>query len=673
MDRKSWIQMIFTIAIVVVLFFALQAWVLPKREPSQNAPNTPAANTAETPKVTDTTPSSQRTTEPTAADKEHGFDPITRKDANKLKLANEKLTAVLSERGGTIESLSFVNEKGENVFLHTPDDPTVKPDKPLQLINPSDNLAGIAPLALKLDKNDQMRNTSRWEAGTISTNDRGDKAITFRFPPAPKLESDGSVIFKTLTLRKDTFRIDVSLRIENHGSKSIEKVAGIWGAAGLTNDSIRGASDYARVALYGSTLNPRYNTDKGGDTVTAFEKKLLKYNEHLKEENEGAAAAETIDTIWLDDKTGEGYYLMAHGLRTRYFLAFLAADIDAPSTQYSGRIKPLATATEHTIACALVTPKLEIAADKDASTHLVFYVGPRDKKSLDAAWEAVPPKEEGVPNHWIELAPTGWPFIVTAPFAWVLRFLSGFLGTGLAIIGLTLFVRLLLSPLSFKGQKSMAIYTKKMKVVKPKLDAIKEKYADRKDRDAQLAMLQETREAMRAENVGFFPFGGCLPMLMQMPIFIGLYQTFANAFFLRHQSFLWIHDLSLPDASLPFSMEVHWLPGFVGGFLAHNGIFTINVLPLAWIALSLVQMRMQPKPDDPQQAAMQKQMGCIFPIMGLMLYSYASGFALYFMVSSIYSLIETKLIKRHLIAAGITDPPKAKVDPDAKPEYRGAK
>ena len=671
MDRKSWIQMIFTIAIVVVLFFALQAWLLPRREPALNATNTPPANTAETPKVKDVTPSSQQTTQPTAADKEHGFDPITRKDAARFTLANEKLTAVLSERGGTIESLSFVNEKGENIFLHTPDDPTKEPDKPLQLLNPSDNPSGVAPLALKLDKNDSMRNTSRWEASAISTNERGDKMITFRFPPAPRLESDGSVIFKTLTLRKDTFRIDVSLRIENQGSKTIEKVAGVWGAAGLTNDSIRGSGDYARVALYGSTLNLRYNTDKGGDAVGAFEKKLAKYNEHLGEEN--TPSSDTIDTIWLDDKTGEGYYLMAHGLRTRYFLAFLAADIDAPSTQYSGQIRPLSTATEHTIACALITPKLEIGAGKDASTRLVFYAGPRDKRSLDAAWEAVPPRDETVPNHWIELAPTGWPFIVTAPFAWFLRLLSGFLGTGMAIIALTLCVRLLLSPLSFKGQKSMAIYTKKMKVVKPKLDAIKEKYADRKDRDAQLAMLQETREAMRAENVGFFPFGGCLPMLMQMPIFIGLYQTFANAFFLRHQGFLWIHDLSLPDASIPFSMEVHWLPGFLAGFLAHNGIFTINVLPLAWIALSLIQMRMQPKPDDPQQAAMQKQMGCIFPIMGLMLYSYASGFALYFMVSSIYSLIETKLIKRHLIATGITDPPRPKVDPDAKPEYRGAK
>jgi YidC/Oxa1 family membrane protein insertase len=671
MDRKSWIQMIFTIAIVVVVFFAIQAWLLPKRAPNGNS-STPAANTVEPPTVKDVTPASQRATEPTAADKEHGFDPIARANAKKIKLANEHLTAVLSERGGVIESLAFINEKGENVFLHTPDDPTVEPTRALQLINPSDEPTGIAPLALRLDANDTMRNTSRWEAGAITSNARGDKSISFTFPPAPRTESDGTVIVKTLTLRKDTFRIDVALSIENRGENKVEKVAGVWGAAGITNDSIRGSGDYSRIALYGSTLNKRYSTDKSGDIVSEFEKKLGKYNAYLDEEK-GKPAEPYVDTVWLDDKTGEGYYLMAHGLRTRYFLAVLSADIDQPSTQYSGHIKPLTINNERTIACSLVTPKLEVAPGKSALTRLVFYVGPRDKASLDAAWDAAPPKDEEVPNHWIELAPPGWPFIVTAPFAWVLRNLSNFGNTGVAIILLTLIVRLMLSPLSFKGQKSMAIYTKKMKVVKPKLDAIKEKYQDRKDRDSQLAMLQETREAMRAENVGFFPFGGCLPMLLQMPIFIGLYQTFANAFFLRHQTFLWIHDLSLPDASIPFSLELHWLPGFISGFVTHNGIFTINLLPLAWIALSLIQMKMQPKPDDPQQAAMQKQMGCIFPVMGMMLYSYASGFALYFMVSSIYSLIETKLIKRHLIARGIVDPPKPKLAADAKPEYRGSK
>jgi YidC/Oxa1 family membrane protein insertase len=185
-------------------------------------------------------------------------------------------------------------------------------------------------------------------------------------------------------------------------------------------------------------------------------------------------------------------------------------------------------------------------------------------------------------------------------------------------------------------------------------------------------MLNETRAAMKEQNVGMLPLGGCLPMLTQLPIFIGLYRAFGAAFFLRQAEFLGIHDLSLPDATIPVStfLGEGWL-----GFLAHNGYLTVNILPMLWIALSILQFKMQPKPDDPQQAAMQKQMGCIFPIMGLFFYGFASGFAFYFIVSSIYSIAESKLIKRNLIKQGIMPPPKKKVEVKQgdKPEYHSSK
>jgi membrane protein insertase Oxa1/YidC/SpoIIIJ len=114
---------------------------------------------------------------------------------------------------------------------------------------------------------------------------------------------------------------------------------------------------------------------------------------------------------------------------------------------------------------------------------------------------------------------------------------------------------------------------------------------------------------------------------------------------------------------------------FLLSFLTHNGFLTFNILPMLWIALSILQFKMQPKPDDPQQAAMQKQMGCIFPIMGLMFYGFASGFAFYFIVSSIYSIAESKLIKHNLIKQGVMPPPKKKLDVKAgdKPDYHAAK
>lgn len=680
MDRKSWIQMIVTIAVVLAAFFALQTWLAPKRAPADNTAKAPANTPAEAkdpPKVSDPSPGSQRTSEPTAAEKERGFDPMRRSQAATRTLANERLTAVFSERGGALDSLTFINAQGEPVFLKTPDDPTIHPSEGLELISPSDDPKWVAAFALKLDDNDALRNTSRWEAGAVTTDSEGHQSVTFRFPPAGKLESDGTAVVKRFTLRKGSYRIDAEVEIENHSDKSLEKVVGLWGPPGITNDNIKNSGDYSRVALYGSTENKRWTKDKGGASVHGFQSTLGDYNEDRADE--GKSALDAVDSVWQDSADKDGMFLIAHGLRTRYFLAFFASDPDVLSTQHSGHIKPWRVGGENVAACSLMAPKLDVGkaaggAPGKAKARLMFYAGPRDKAALEQAWDVAPAQDDEQPNHWAELAPPGWPWIVTAPLAWLLKSMSGVMGPGLAVIVLTLIVRMLLSPLSFKGQKSMAIYTKKMKVVKPRLDALKEKYASRKDRDGQLAMLQETRDIMRSENVGFFPFGGCLPVLMQMPIFIGLYQTFANSFFLRQAGFAWLHDLSLPDATIPFSLAMHWLPGFLQGFLTHNGIFTINLLPMAWIALSVIQMKMQPKPDDPQQAAMQKQMGCIFPIMGLMFYSFASGFALYFIVSSLYSLAETKIIKRYLIAKGIVDPPKPKSGAgEIKPAYHVSK
>ena len=103
-------------------------------------------------------------------------------------------------------------------------------------------------------------------------------------------------------------------------------------------------------------------------------------------------------------------------------------------------------------------------------------------------------------------------------------------------------------------------------------------------------------------------------------------------------------------------------------------ILATFILPMLWITLSLVQFKLQPKPDDPQQASMQKQMGFLFPLMGLMFYGYASGFAFYFIISSLYSITESRLVKRALIKQGVMPDPKKKpkVEENDKPDYHGA-
>ncbi|MBZ0135878.1 MAG: YidC/Oxa1 family insertase periplasmic-domain containing protein [Planctomycetes bacterium] len=675
MHRKDMVQMIVVIIVIVAAFFLAQTFLFstPDAPPQQaNQPaNEPPANKP-APVIKDGTPSTEVKPTPTQKEAGYGFVPIEKAQAKVHALSNEFLTAYVSERGAVIQSLVYVNEAGETVYRHTPDNPIDPPARPLELIPDLEASPDLHSLALVLDDNDKWRNISRWELVTDAKQPESGKSLTFRFPPSTgfehSAESDGTVIFKTIHLLPGTYRFDLTVRIENRGDTPTEKVVGLWGPVGMTNDAMRNSAEHSRIALYGSTESKRFVQFEDAPNLRAIKEEIQDLNEDLTEE--GRATHDWIDARTLDDITSEDRYLTVHGFRTQYFLAFIAADPDNRDQRWSGNILPI---NEQHAAVSLVAPKFTVTpgADNAQEVRMRFYAGPRDKEVLKTAWLAVPPADEEIKNQWIELATSGFFDVIAAPLIWLLGLLTDLVGAGFAIILLTLIVRFSLAPLSYRGQKSMAVYTQKMKVVKPKLDAIREKYDGKKGQEAQLKMLTETRAAMKEQNVGMLPLGGCLPMFIQLPIFIGLYRAFGNAFFLRQAEFLWIHDLSLPDATIPASYYVG--EGFLS-FLAHNGWMTFNILPMLWIVLSVLQFKLQPKSEDPQQAAMQRNMAFIFPLMGLFFYGFAAGFSFYFIISSIYSIAESKLIKRNLVKAGITPDPKKKpkVEEDSKPDYHGA-
>lgn len=675
MHRKDMIQMIVVIIMIVAAFFLAQAYLFPDSPapvPNQgNQPTNAPPSNQPPPVIKDDTPSTEVKPEPTAKDAAYGFKPIAKESAKVHALSNKFMTAYITERGAVMQSLVYINDKGEPIYDHTPDNPRDEPKKPLELIPDLEASPDLHSLALVLDGNDHWRNISRWELVKDAPQPEIGKSLTFRFPPSSgfehSTESDGTVIFKTITLLPDTYRFDLTVRIENLGSKAVEKVVGLWGPVGMTNDAMRNSAEHSRIALYGSTDSKRFVQFEDWATLREIKEEIADLNEELAEQ--GRATHDWIDARTFDDITSEDRYLTVHGFRTQYFLAFIAADPDNRDQRWSGRVLPI---NDYHAAASLIAPKFTVTpgAANGQEVRMRFYAGPREKEILREAWLANPPADEEIKNQWIELATSGFFDVIAAPLIWLLGLLTDLVGAGLAIILLTLIVRFGLAPLSYRGQKSMAVYTQKMKVVKPKLDAIREKYEGKKGQEAQLKMLTETRAAMKEHNVGMLPLGGCLPMLIQLPIFIGLYRAFGNAFFLRQAEFLWIHDLSLPDATIPGEFFVG--EGFFG-FLAHNGWLTINLLPMLWIVLSVLQFKLQPKPDDPQQAAMQRNMAFIFPLMGLFFYGFAAGFSFYFIISSVYSICESKLIKRNLIKAGITPDPKKKpkVEEDSKPDYHG--
>jgi YidC/Oxa1 family membrane protein insertase len=196
---------------------------------------------------------------------------------------------------------------------------------------------------------------------------------------------------------------------------------------------------------------------------------------------------------------------------------------------------------------------------------------------------------------------------------------------GLALVVLTFLIKLALHRTTFKQHESMM----KMQKLSPELKLLQEQYKNDKQKLAQKQM-----ELWKKHGVN--PLGGCLPVLIQMPIFIALYQAFCHSADMRGQTFLWINDLTLPDQ--------------VFGFTLMGTTITLNPLPLIYIAVTIWMSLTQKLPSggDPQQEQMAKMMRWMPVVFGAIFYNMPSGLVLYFTINAILSTIEIKMVKRKL-------------------------
>lgn len=223
----------------------------------------------------------------------------------------------------------------------------------------------------------------------------------------------------------------------------------------------------------------------------------------------------------------------------------------------------------------------------------------------------------------------GWDFLetITKPLAKyifipVFALLSGVIPNyGIVIIIFSILIKLLLFPLTKKSFKSMA----KMKELQPRMEAIKEKYADnpKKQQEATMKMYKET---------GVNPLGGCMPMLLQYPIIIALWQFLPQAIEIRQQGFLWANDLSAPDVilSLPFSLPM--MGNFIAGFTLLMGVSMV------------VQMKIQAMPGSGMQ---QKMFMYFMPVMIVVIFNrLAAGLNLYYLCYNVLTAVQQKFINR---------------------------
>ena len=257
-----------------------------------------------------------------------------------------------------------------------------------------------------------------------------------------------------------------------------------------------------------------------------------------------------------------------------------------------------------------------------------FYFGPNKYAILKKVTD-----NNGADLHMERLIPLGWGI-----FGWVNRwcvipvfdFLRNYIGSfGIIILILVILVKLVISPLTYKSYVSMA----KMRLIKPQVDELNKKYPKKED---SMKKQQATMELYK--KAGINPMGGCIPMLIQLPILIAMFRFFPASIELREQPFLWADDLSSYDSivNLPFSIP------FYGD---HVSLFAL-LMAVSLFGYSYFNYQ-QTASSQPQMAGMKFMMVYMMPIMMLFWFnSYSSGLCYYYLLSNIFTIGQTLVIRR---------------------------
>jgi YidC/Oxa1 family membrane protein insertase len=372
---------------------------------------------------------------------------------------------------------------------------------------------------------------------------------------------DGTAVEKIYTFQRDRYVVDLAFEIKNQGAAPF----GTHAYFQLLRDGQAPAGESAMMQTYSGAAV--YTPDKAYQKV-AFSDIDKEKVEYPKQANAG----------WI-------------GVVQHYFVsAWIPAD--GVAREFYTKKLP-----DGLYSAGLIIPVPEIAPGSSARVASPLYVGPQEQKRLKAA----APGLDLVVDY-------GWLTVIAWPLFWLLEKFFGLTGNwGVAIILLTVVVKLVFFPLSAASYKSMA----KMKLITPRLTKIREMYGDDRQK-----MNQAMMELYRTEKIN--PLGGCLPIVVQIPVFIALYWVLLAAIELRHAPFmLWIKDLSALD---PY-----------------------YVLPVLMTASMVLQTRMNPTPPDPVQAKVMTFMPYVFSVF---FFFFPAGLVLYWLVNNILSILQQWQIQR---------------------------
>jgi YidC/Oxa1 family membrane protein insertase len=539
------------ILFVIFSFSLVLLWDAWQKEQQRPAP--PASGTSAATRNPEAVPSPSRPQAKSAAQAPETRQPASGveqpQSGEAIEIRTDLYVARVNTLGGTLEWLELLNHKD-----------TVDPTKNLVLLGPEHRYTAQSGLTGEQGPNHR----SLWRAAP------GERALP---AGADTLElrlraerPDGVSVDKLYVFRRASYVIDVSLQVRNGGSAPLATHAyfqlthdGKTPAGGDTLAQSFGAQSFLGFAVY--TSEKKFEKVDFSDVDKAK-------TSHVKQAKDG----------WL---AFVQHYFVAAWLPTegqpREFVVEKRND-----GVYAGRV---------------VSDLPTIAPGETAQSTVPIYVGPQEQSRLK---EAAPGLDLVVDYGWLT--------IIAWPLFWLLERLHAWTGNwGVAIILLTVIIKIVFFPLSAASYRSMA----KMKLINPRLMKLRETYGDDRAKLNQAMM-----ELYKTEKIN--PLGGCFPILVQIPVFIALYWVLLAAIELRHTPFiLWIKDLSALD------------PYFV--------------LPTLMAVTMVIQTRMNPKPPDPVQAKVMAVMPYVFSVF---FYFFPAGLVLYWLVNNVLSILQQWQIQR---------------------------
>lgn len=308
--------------------------------------------------------------------------------------------------------------------------------------------------------------------------------------------------------------------------------------------------------------------------------------------------------------------------KNKFFVQILTpeggADAFDLSVRREGEGKKMAVAE---VSAALQFNEEQIAANNTFTRATRAYIGPKDFGILKTqGMEQTEVMEFKSVGFWKFMNPIMYP--IKLALLWGLIHFAPFGSYGIAILLLTVIIRILFWPLTHKSTESM----KRMQAIQPQMKAVKEKYKDNPQR-----MQQETMALYKEHKVN--PMGGCLPMFIQIPVFIALFSVLRSAIELRFSKFLWIKDLSEPENLFAGMVPV---------------VGSLNILPILMAATMMWQQRLTPTAStSPEQQQQQKMMAVMMPVMMLFFfYGMPSGLVLYWTTSQVLMIAQMLIRKK---------------------------